>query len=240
MPHINGVAISDDFAQLWARFADFLGDPASPDIAAEDGAGRTQPFAKGVIASHPEIGTHALWGPIGVRWLALGGTRFGYPESEQGATIDGAGLMVQCRQVSGDKAQTTILWTSRHGAHGLSGPIRARWSRAGFWVDSPGDLLPPNALGYPSGDATAAFDGVGQTQAFANGVVSWHPQTGAFGVLNPVATLWRAQGGEEFGYPVSEKLAMADGGVGWRFRALHLPGQPERVIVADAAGVRVA
>src|SRR5690606_38682444 len=78
---MNGVRLVPDVAERWREFAQFLGDPSGPEQPAGDGRGRVQPFARGVVVSHPETGVRALWGPIGARWQALGGTRFGYPET---------------------------------------------------------------------------------------------------------------------------------------------------------------
>jgi uncharacterized protein with LGFP repeats len=97
--------------------------------------------------------------------------------------------------------------------------------------------LPPNPLGYPTGEAVAAPDGVGASQSFANGIVVWHPELGAFGILNPVAARWRELGGEAFGYPVAEKAVATDGSASWSFRAMSEAGQPKKTIAVGSDGV---
>ena len=64
------------------------------------------------------------------------------------------------------------------GSFVILGAIEQKWlARGGF--GSP--------LGHAVSNEVPAFDGVGRTQSFQNGAISWHPETGAQMLLDRVA-----------------------------------------------------
>ncbi|MEO5769295.1 MAG: hypothetical protein ABIS92_13165 [Polyangia bacterium] len=87
------------------------------------------------------------------------------------------------------------------------------------------------ALGAPTSNEAATFDGAGRAQSFANGVVSWHPKTGANAIWGAIGKRWLAIGRENFGYPITDENACADGAGRFNhFRGLHLAGTPDSSI----------
>ena len=72
------------------------------------------------------------------------------------------------------------------------------------------------------------FDGVGRFQEFSGGgIISWHPNHGAFAVWGLIAAKWVALGRERYGYPVTDELGTPRGDARYNdFRSMHLQGHP--------------
>jgi uncharacterized protein with LGFP repeats len=86
-------------------------------------------------------------------------------------------------------------------------------------------------LKQPVANEQPTFDGVGRSQQFQGGIISWHPSTGAHVVWGLIGKLWLQLGREQFGYPITDELpARTKGGLYNHFRALHLPNHPESSI----------
>ncbi|MGM7721568.1 LGFP repeat-containing protein [Metabacillus sp. Hm71] len=86
-------------------------------------------------------------------------------------------------------------------------------------------------LGNPLDVEKPTFDGVGRSQQFQGGTVSWHPELGAFAVWGLINARWLQIGREKFGYPITDELKTPDGrGRFNHFRAIHLPGKPDASI----------
>lgn len=84
------------------------------------------------------------------------------------------------------------------------------------------------ALGGPVSNETPTFDGVGRFQNFNGGIVSWHPETGAYAVWGAIGARWLEMGREAFGYPITDESTTPDGrGRFNHFRTVQLPGKPE-------------
>lgn len=86
-------------------------------------------------------------------------------------------------------------------------------------------------LKQPVANERPTFDGVGRSQQFQGGIISWHPSTGAHVVWGLIGKLWLRLGREQFGYPITDELpARTKGGLYNHFRAMHLPNHPESSI----------
>jgi uncharacterized protein with LGFP repeats len=145
-----------------------LGLPTSNEAPTFDGVGRTQGFAGGFVAWHPEIGAHAVWGLIGARWAAIGREAFGYPVTDETPTDDGQGRFNHFRalQLPG-RPEATIMWSPATGAHEVYGAIRQKWLELG---------ASSGRLGFPLG---AEFDDAGgRRQIFQRGSLFWTPAGG--------------------------------------------------------------
>jgi uncharacterized protein with LGFP repeats len=97
--------------------------------------------------------------------------------------------------------------------HDVIGAIRDKWLRLG----GEGFFGPATDVERPT------FDGVGRAQSFAGGgIISWHPQTGAFAVWGQIGAKWVSLGREQYGYPISDERQAPDGrGRFNEFRTLH-------------------
>jgi uncharacterized protein with LGFP repeats len=159
--------------------------------------GFAQAFADGSIYWSPATGAHAVHGDVDRRYRTLGGpaSAWGLPTSEE-TNGDVAGAR-QNAFVDG-----VIVWSPETGAHGVRGPILARWSALGGASAS--------GLGLPTGSTEPVADGL--RGFFQRGEIHWSPSTGA----------WRVRGGnlEEFGrlggpqsagFPLDEETPVAGG-----------------------------
>ena len=159
--------------------------------------GIAQTYVDGSIYWSPETGAHAVHGDVDRRYRTLGGpaSAWGLPTSEE---TDG--------EVAGARLNAfvdgVIVWSPETGAHGVRGPILARWSALGGASAS--------GLGLPSGSTEAVGEGL--RGFFQGGEILWSASTGA----------WRVRGGnlEEFGrlggpqaagFPVDEETAVSAG-----------------------------
>ncbi len=200
-----------------------VGYPLDAEQATFDGKGRSQRFQGGVISWHPETGAQMVQGVISARWVQIGAEHYGYPITDEGATPDGRGRFNHFRavHVSG-KPESSIYWHPDTGAHEVFGAIRGKWAQRG-WERSP--------AGYPLDAEHPAFDGVGRSQRFQGGIVSWHPETGAQLVQGAIAAQWTSIGAEKFGYPITDETPTPDGrGRFNHFRTVHVAGKPEASI----------
>lgn len=173
-----------------------MGYPLNSETATPDGTGRYNHFSKGgSIYWTPQTGAHGVWGAIRGEWARLGWERspLGYPTTSETVTPDRRGRYNHFR--GGADGPGSIYWTPQTGAHGVWGPIRARWEQL-RWELGP--------LGYPVTTQRATGDGVGRYVHFERGSVYWHPDLGAHGVWGPVRTAWKDEGYENgpLGYPV--------------------------------------
>jgi uncharacterized protein with LGFP repeats len=160
-------AILDKWAETrWG--AGPLGFPTSNELPTFDGVGRFRNFERGIVSWHPETGPHIVWGLIGERWLQIGREQFGYPISDETATLDARGRFNHFRAVQlPGKPEASIFWHPDAGAHEVYGAIRAKWAEMG-WERS--------HLGYP---VSAEQDqGGGRLQQFQGGSLFWTPHGG--------------------------------------------------------------
>jgi hypothetical protein len=215
-------AILDKWAEVgWSRSP--LGFPTSHELPAFDGIGRFRNFEGGLITWHPETGAHIVWGGLGERWLQIGREQFGYPLTDELPTRDPRGKFYHLRAVHlPGKPEASIFWTPETGAHEIVGAIRARWA-ALDWDQSP--------LKFPINHEVPTFDGIGRTQQFEGGMISFHPDTGAHAVFGAIGERWIQIGRENFGYPTTDETVTRDRrGRFNHFRTVQVPEKPEASI----------
>jgi len=122
----------------WER--GLLGYPTSSELATHDGVGRWQIFEGGILVWHPTTGAFEVHGQILSRYYQLGGTRWGYPITNEGAAA-GPGRFNHFLDVASG-AEKSIYWTPTTGPVEVYGLIRNHWEGMG-WESS--------YLGYPVG-----------------------------------------------------------------------------------------
>lgn len=141
-----------------------------------------------------------IHGAIYQRWIALGGMKWGVPNTDEKAGPDGAG-----RYNRFNKGTASISWTSASGAHAVWGAIHEKWMALGA-----------ERFGYPNNDETPTPDGVGRYNHFANntGSIYWTPKTGAQAIWGEIRKKWASMGWERsyLGYPTSDEVDFADHG----------------------------
>ncbi len=189
-----------------------LGFPTTDEGPTGDGRGRYNHFSGraglGSVWWRPDLGAHAVYGEVRVRWVALGadGGVLGYPTTSEADTRDGHGRF---NDFVGPGGVGSVYWSPTTGAHAVWGAIRERWAA----LDRE-----QGPLGYPTSEESVAADGVGRTTTFSGyggvGSISWTPATGAHGVWGAVRARWVDSGAEAgpLGYPVSSEADAPGGG----------------------------
>jgi uncharacterized protein with LGFP repeats len=122
-----------------------LGYPVTDETGTPDGVGRFNHFQNGSIYWTGPTGAHAVLGAIHTHWASLGWERsaLGYPVTDELAAPGGVGRY-------SDFQHGSIYWSSKTGAHAVTGPIRDAWlSRGGS----------SGQLGLPTNNAAAAGTG---------------------------------------------------------------------------------
>ena len=162
-------------------------------MTAHDGVGQFQTFEGGYLIWHPSIGSREVHGLILARYLELGGTRFGYPVTDESGTKDGRARFNDFRELPGG-AEKSIYWTAGPTAVEVFGLIRQAW------------LSHPdrNSLGYPTTGELLTHDNTGRYQLFENCSYVWHPDTGAHEVNGAIRDRYSELGGSAFGYPTTD------------------------------------
>lgn len=112
-----------------------------------------------------------IHGDIYKKWQALGGIRWGKPDTDESPCADSVG-----RYNHFNNGGATIMWSPQSGANGVWGDIRKRWAELG-WERS--------YLGYPTSDEVDFPDG-GRVNSFQHGGIYWWPDTGAIDVNDVV------------------------------------------------------
>jgi hypothetical protein len=168
-PHETHGGIGAKYEQLGGP-AGILGFPTTDETVTPDGQGRFNHFDHGSIYWHPSIGAFEVHGAIRDKWAALGWEAFGYPLTDESATLDGIGRLNHFRSVraDGSTADASIYWTPDTGANEVHGAIRDTWSGLG-WETS--------FLGYPISDEHDS--GGGRASDFQNGSIFWTAGSGA-------------------------------------------------------------
>ena len=173
-----------------------------------DGQGTRQRFAGGFIYSHPTTGTHAVANHTANVWQRHGWEAgwLGYPLGgevpvEGSTTIDGETNGWMQRFQGGRIYRAPILEGFQIAS--INGVILDKWLELGG---------PNSELGFPMADEAKTADGVGRFSTFQNGVIYWHPSTGAHPVQEPVLSEWARSGYEvgEYGYPLADATVEGD------------------------------
>jgi hypothetical protein len=145
--------------------------PVRSDEANLAGGGRISLFGNGAITWHPAYGTHAVYGLIGAKWLALGREAgCGVPVTDEMPAPGGG----RFNDFSGN---VTIDFNGRAGTHVVYGLIRARWIATG---------REGGACGYPISDELDVPGG--RRSYFEHGTITWRPgQAAAIDACTAVA-----------------------------------------------------
>jgi LGFP repeat len=167
---------------------DILGSVESDDLILKG----IRKYQGGVIIITPRLGTFVIYGEIYLKWLALGGTDYGYPIIDEVQVGDDLGSY----QHFNDKS-IYFGWHSG-GAFSIQGDIKDKW--ASFGGQS-------SALGYPTTDESITPDTIGRYNHFEFGSIYYHPNYGAFALERAIRDKWASLGWERsfLGYPITDK-----------------------------------
>ena len=184
----------------WAADGYETGVLGYPTGAPTNGSGSvSQTFQGGVISWTATVGAFASTGPIGQRWLEIGGA-----EGVLGAPIQQAVCSSRDGACYQNFQRGAISWTSSTGAWETYGGIRAKWRSTGF---------ESGPLGYPVGAPVATSGGVYQT--FQSGAIGWAAISGAFASTGTIGARWLslAASGGTLGSPITDVICgMRDSG----------------------------
>ena len=223
-PQTGARVIWGELNTAWGRYGGhggFLGYPTSDQQTAHDGVGQFQTF-EAVTCCGTRASTRERHGDILTRYLQLGGSRFGYPFTDETGTPDGRARFNHFREFPSG-AEKSIYWTPQNKAHELVGVIRQSW------IGYRGKVQ----LGYPTSGEMLTPDRVGRYQSFENCTYVWHPQTGAHEVHGAIRDRYNALGGSAFGYPTTDETRTPNGkGVFNHFR--EMPSGADKSIYSTA------
>lgn len=171
----------------------FLLFPKTNELTNPDGIGKRTEFQNGPIYWSPQGGAHPVVNHFLAAWARHGyeNSYLGYPTTDEIVNPDGVGRR---QHFEG----STIYWSPADllKAYSVGGAIADRWIALG----AEGGIL-----GYPVSDEEELPDGVGRMNRFENGVIYWHPTTGAHEVRGTILLDWADEGYElgPAGYPVA-------------------------------------
>ena len=166
-----------------------VGFPTSSEISVGGGA-VYQTFQHGAIYWSPST-IRVVHGAIGTAWKANGAALgwLGAPTSDEYA-IDGG--------VQRDFTNGSIVWSTRTGAHVLTGAVRSKWWSLGGAA----------RLGLPTTDEVRIRNG-GVYQSFERGTtIYWTSWTGAHESTGAIRGYYAANNWENgrFGYPTTDEI----------------------------------
>ncbi|VEH42431.1 Extracellular basic protease precursor [Kocuria rosea] len=198
---------------LYQRIKSQTGAPTSHEQAVAGGV--RQSFAKGTIYWSSATGAYWVRGGVETAYkrngTAAGVLRF--PRSDEKSNgIGGAYQLFQ---------NGRILWSSRTGAHALTGDIETVFAAAGN---------EKGALGYPTADRRSNGIG-GFYQTFQKGRILWSSAHGAHPITGATSAAYSRAGSERgsLGYPTSGAVADGRGGTSQSF-------QKGRIVWSAAGG----
>ncbi|MFD9042545.1 hypothetical protein [Streptomyces bottropensis] len=135
-----------------------FGYPTSDEQDAPHG-GKTQEFAGGTIAWHPETQqAFSTFGLIRDHWKGLGGPDWGYPVTDETGTPDGRGRFNHYKtvQLAGDPI-ASIYFNPQGNAVEVTGAIWHFWANQGFETGPMGYPLAPEENG-PAGTRVQKYE----------------------------------------------------------------------------------
>lgn len=187
-----GAAITTAYEALGGT-GGFLGNPLRPTTCGLVGGGCYRDYAGGSIYWTPATGAWALSGKVREVWNSLDYERgYGYPLRAQVCGLPENG----CYQ----DFQYGVIYTSSHGAYGLNGWIRQKWSLLDY----------ERGLGYPT-SAVKWLATDASYQNFQRGVIYSTPG-GTRAIVGKVRETWSALDYERgLGYPSSDETCLPDG-----------------------------
>ena len=223
-------AIRDKYNELGGPNS-FLLFPKTNEITNPDGVGKRTEFLNGPIYWSPQGGAHPVVNHFLAAWARHGyeNSYIGYPTTDEIANPDGIGRR---QHFTG----STIYWYLNE-AYSVGGAIADKWHALGA---ERADGL----LGYPISDEKVLPDGVGRMNRFQNGVIYWHPTTGAQEITGEILDQWSYLGYEqsEVGYPVGPPTQTGDGNIEQSFQhgVLRASSPAAGVTACSALGWRAA
>lgn len=169
----------------------FLLFPKTNELTNPDGIGKRTEFQNGPIYWSPQGGAHPVVNHFLAAWARHGyeNSYIGYPTTDEIVNPDGIGRR---QHFTG----STIYWRLNE-AYSIGGAIADKWHTLG---------AEQGLLGYPISDERILPDGVGRMNRFENGVIYWHPTTGAHPVAGTILDSWAEEGFElsSYGYPTAD------------------------------------
>lgn len=180
--------------------ASFLSFPNSPEYTNPGNTGKRTQFLNGPIYWSAATGAHPVVNSFLNRWGLNGyeAGRLKYPTTDEIVLPDGG------RRQEFQQGAIYVAFQNAVGSAILNGPIRDKYNSIGGLA--PGGTL----LGYLIQDQLAPLpDGQGQMARFQNGVIYWHPSTGAFVVrAGVILDVWSQSGyeGGVYGYPIADQV----------------------------------
>lgn len=176
----------------------FLLFPKTNEITNPDGIGKRTEFQNGPIYWSPQGGAHPVVNHFLAAWARHGyeNSYIGYPTTDEITNPDGIGKR---QHFTG----STIYWYLNE-AYSVGGAIADKWHTLG---------AEQGLLGYPISDERILPDGQGRMNRFENGVIYWHPTTGAHEITGLILSEWEKVGFElsTYGYPVAPPTPPQEG-----------------------------
>jgi hypothetical protein len=165
-PIMNLADVAIDAKATSAEVAGRLGAQISGTLPTADGQGVYKSYEHGWVLWRGDRGALAVYGAIGARWDALGGTAgsYGWPQTDELPTPRGPGRF---NHFDGG----SIYWSPGTGAHLVYGAIRDLWASLA-WEQGP--------LGLPTTDEEDVPGAPGaRRNGFEGGEITWTPWAGA-------------------------------------------------------------
>ncbi|MCM0590516.1 MAG: hypothetical protein HEQ35_16155 [Gloeotrichia echinulata IR180] len=135
-----------------------VGDPKTDELPAARG-GRYNEFQNGFIYWHPNLGAHAVYGLIGVKWNQLGRENgLGYPITDELPAANGG-------RFNDFENNASIYWHPSTGAYAVYGDIRTQWVSMG---------RERSRLGYPISDEQSSGSAGQRVSYFQGGAIYWN------------------------------------------------------------------
>lgn len=190
----------------------FLLFPKTNELTNPDGIGKRTEFLNGPIYWSPQGGAHPVVNHFLAAWARHGyeNSYIGYPTTDEIVNPDGIGRR---QHFTG----STIYWFTNE-AYSVGGAIADKWHRLG---------AEQGVLGYPTSDELVLPDGVGRMNRFHNGVIYWHPTTGARMVRGDILEQWSLAGYElsTYGYPTADESEVDANWFTQNFQGAQLSGE---------------
>ncbi|WP_230595580.1 LGFP repeat-containing protein [Rhodococcoides fascians] len=206
--------------------ASFLSYPSSGNIVNPGNTGERVTFLNGPIYWSAATGAHPVVNSFLYRW-GQNGYEAGwlkYPTTDEIVLPDGG------RRQEFQQGAIYVAFQNAVGSAIQNGPLRDKYN-------SVGGLTPGSSfLGYLTEDHKRVLpDGQGQMARFQNGVIYWHPSTGAYPVSGILLTEWATEHYEQgyYGYPTSDQRPNGPSGVEQDFQN-RLARWPNPVVATDS------
>ncbi len=161
---VYAVAIYGAIFDKWVSLGGYsspVGSPTTDELPAARG-GRYNEFQNGYIYWLPNLGAHAVYGYIGVKWNQLGRENgLGYPITDELPADNGG-------RFNDFENNASIYWHPSIGAYAVYGDIRTKWVSMG---------RERSVLGYPISDEQPVGSAGQRVSYFQRGALYWNSFT---------------------------------------------------------------